>query len=229
MGQPEHYSLDLPARCLHLLKELQPCASKIFMPGQDEGLGPLVATFALTMAMPIITLPCERIFKPNKQGFQYADDRELNDGLAESVKTQMSLSKFSKASFFRHQVWSFVQVEKAGLFNLSRGIPDTVAKELSKEKALDSAANMPVSQWMSCLRNALAHGGIAYLDTNGMPTYGQPVRMYVFVSGRYNRDLNPPELTGLNVLRISHINFVQFLHDWVEWLQQSGIDLEAAA
>lgn len=229
MGQPEHYSLDLPARCLRLLDELQPCASGIFMPGQDEGLGPLTATFALTMAVPIVTLPFERIFKPDDNNFHYADDRQLKAGLTRAVRTQINLPKFSKASFFGPGVWSFTQVDQSGLFNLADGLPPDVAQQLSKKETFEAAADMPVSQWLGCLRNALAHGGIAYLDQQGMTSEGQPVKMFAFVSGRYKRESRPPELIGLNILRISQADFHRFLRDWVRWLEQSGIDFKAAA
>lgn len=229
MGKPDHYSAELPARCLRLLDELQPCASQIFMPDQDEGLGPLTATFALTMAIPIITLPYERIFKPNGSGFHYADDRRLNESLAAAVKTEMNRPKFSSSSLFQSNIWSFVQVVQNELFNLGEGFPYPVAQELSRAEAFNFAAKMPVAQWISCLRNALAHGGIAYLDRDGMPSHGQPISMYAFVSRKYNRNGDSPVLVGLNILRISQADFVNFLRKWVNWLQQSGIMLETAA
>ena len=36
---------------------------------------------------------------------------------------------------------------------------------------------MATSQWCSILRNAIAHGGIAYLNENGRSSYGEPVKM----------------------------------------------------
>ncbi|MEP0709354.1 MAG: hypothetical protein ABJL17_15610 [Parvibaculum sp.] len=229
MGKPQHYSADLPARCLQLLEELQPHASQIFMPRQDKGLGPLTATFALTMAIPIITLPYERLYNLDNADFHYADDRQLKDELTASVKTEMGLEKLSHSQFYRPDVWRFVTVDRPPFFNLGKEFPHPVSESLSQEAAVSAAADMPVSLWISCLRNALAHGGIAYLDEKGFPSYGQPIKMYAFVSGKYDRTGERRQLVRLNILRINQTDFIQFLRDWVDWLQKSGIELDAAA
>ena len=56
MGQPGHFSQELPQRCLHLIDELYQHAEETFAPN-DGHLGPLTTTFLLAMAIPIITLP----------------------------------------------------------------------------------------------------------------------------------------------------------------------------
>jgi hypothetical protein len=70
----------------------------------------------------------------------------------------------------------------------------------------------------------MAHGGIAYLDEDGQTSYGRPIKMYAFVSGRFD---DKDALIAVSVLRISEINFRQFLHRWVSWLQASGFALAA--
>jgi hypothetical protein len=87
MGNPLHYSLELPQRCLQLIEELWPCAERTWQPGRSS-LGPLTTTFLISMSMPIITLPVERIERhQNDNGQGYADDRDLNRRLAEAVIT----------------------------------------------------------------------------------------------------------------------------------------------
>lgn len=229
MGQPEHYSADIPERCLHLIEKLLPRAEQIFMPGQHKDLGPLVSTFVLTMSIPVITLPYERIFKPDDSEFSYADDRHVRTNLSFEVKSQMNLPKLSESRFFGLDWWRFTKVGENSLFNLADGIPDHVADALSIEKARQDASNMPVTQWISIIRNALSHGGIAYLDESGRSSYGHRVAMFAFASGKYDRGNTPHRLVGLNVLRISQSDFEDFLREWVRWLQISGIDLRAAA
>lgn len=229
MGKPQHYSADLSSRCLRLLEELEPHAAQTFMPGQDERLGPLTATFALTMAIPIITLPYERLYNLRNADFHYADDRQLKDELTASLKAEMGLEKLSHAKFYRPDVWSFVTIDHPPFFNLANEFPYPVSENLSRDTAKSAADNMPVSQWVSCLRNALAHGGITYLDEKGLPSYGQPIKMYAFVSGKYDRTGDRRQLVRLNILRINQTDFIQFLRDWVDWLQKSGIDLDTAA
>ena len=49
--------------------------------------------------------------------------------------------------------------------------------------------------------------------------------MYVFVSGKYDQEnkKSPKLLTAVNFLRISEIDYRNFLSQWVVWLQDSGI------
>ncbi|SHJ12954.1 hypothetical protein SAMN04488012_10572 [Palleronia salina] len=98
---------------------------------------------------------------------------------------------------------------------------------------------MPASQWVSLLRNAMAHGGIAYLDENGRSRHGTPVKMFAFVSGKYGKPkcefadaacrFGMGKLDGLNFLRISEDDYRSFLGDWVAWLVASKIAKQAAA
>ena len=104
-------------------------------------------------------------------------------------------------------------------------MPDDIAEELASERAAQRAAVMPAQQWCSILRNALAHGGIAYLDGDGRSSYGSPVKMYAFASGKYDEDSvqKPKPLIAVNFLRISETDYFDFLRRWVDWLQVTGI------
>ncbi len=74
----------------------------------------------------------------------------------------------------------------------------------------------------------MAHGGIAYLDESGRSSYGTPVKMFAFVSGKYGKPkcehaetacrFGMGNLEGLNILRISETDYRQFLEEWVAWL-----------
>jgi hypothetical protein len=96
-------------------------------------------------------------------------------------------------------------------------MPEHVAAELGTENAAQNAADMPASQWCSVLRNALAHGGIAYLNAQGRTSYQEPVKMYAFVSGKYDESSkeSPKPLTAVNFLRISEPHYYDFLRRWV--------------
>ena len=88
---------------------------------------------------------------------------------------------------------------------------------------------METSQWCSTLRNALAHGGIAYLDERGRSSYDRPVTMYAFISQKYEGPCDQRRLVGANILRISEAHYRDFLRRWVAWLQQLGISEDVAA
>lgn len=138
----------------------------------------------------------------------------------------------SKAPFFAAGEWRFARCEKPPFPNIARGVPEPIAIELDSDKGALNAINMDASQWCSILRNALAHGGIAYLDDRGRSSYDKPVKMYAFVSGSYDRDSkeDPKPLTAVNFLRISENGYFDFLRRWVSWLRETGIsdDPEAA-
>lgn len=112
--------------------------------------------------------------------------------------------------------------------NIAKGIPDELAYELNEKDAYLGVAKMPASQWTSCLRNALAHGGIAYLNEDGLQIHGEPVKIYAFLSGIFDEG-DRKKLLGPNVLRVSESDFLEFLQEWVRWLEDSGISKKLAA
>lgn len=58
MGNPTHFSLEVPKRAHQLLRDLYEQL------GDSEGTRlPLKATFLLSISMPIVILPIERILK----------------------------------------------------------------------------------------------------------------------------------------------------------------------
>jgi hypothetical protein len=83
MGNPLHYSLELPQRCLQLIDELWPYAEKTQQPNHPN-LGPLTTTFLISMSMPIINLPIERIER-GRNGESYADDRPIDPAVTKAV------------------------------------------------------------------------------------------------------------------------------------------------
>jgi hypothetical protein len=144
--------------------------------------------------------------------------------------TELERQKLLDARFYFHGAWSFAGAGPD--INIARGIPVDLTNELNSDKAATRASNMQTSQWLSILRNALAHGGIAYLDKDGRSSYGSPVQMYAFVSGKYERykenDKERDKLIGVNILRISEDNYRKFLYKRVEWLKLSGLSRLAA-
>ena len=228
MGAPEHYSLELPERCLQLIEELWPEVQRVRAPGQPHR-GPLTTTFLLAMATPIITLPIERMQRHfDKALGGYIDDRPLNGRLADEVRRVFNAPALAGAPFFTEGCWRFASVPYRGE-NLALHLPYDFFDGLRDDASVAAAAKMPVSQWASCLRNALAHGGVLYLDQDGYQGSGRETEMFAFVSGRYpDRDFTrPPD--RLNMLRIAEADFRDFLRAWVGWLSASGLSRALAA
>lgn len=228
MGIPQHFSLELPERCLHLIQELWPKVQKVRVPGEPH-LGPLTTTFLLAMAAPIISLPYERIKQHlDKPHGGYMDDRPLDEELATEVRRVFGAARFELAPFFTPGAWRFARMPYADE-NLALHLPYDFADRLGEPEALNAARQMPVSQWAACLRNALAHGGVMYLNRDGHQSYGKETELLAFVSAHYpERDMSrPPE--RLNVLRIGEPEFREFLTAWVGWLSSSGLSRALAA
>lgn len=226
MGIPQHYSLELPERCLTLIEALLPAAQDLRALGQEH-LGPLTTTFLLAMSTPMIVLPIERIERHRNRAEGYADDRFVNAAITAAIGEGLGGRRLSKSPFFEPGVWRLGKIQYQPAMNIARRFPEELALLLDEPEALISAAAMPASQWASCLRNALSHGGIAYLDNAGRQASGGDTEMVAFVSGRYEASRQEPEL--IVALRIDRESFLSFLRLWVRWLTQSGLSYAVAA
>lgn len=226
MGNPANYSVDLPSRCLLLLEQLWLHAETVHAPG-ERALGPLTSTFLISMSMPIINLPIERIERHrNAKGPAYANDRPIAPAIVREIDRVLGGGLFKKAPFFREHAWSFARCGEKPFPNIAHGVPPAIADQLASEDGAKLAAKLQTLQWCSILRNALAHGGVAYLDEDGRSSYGRPVRMFAFASGQYPKpgDGDPKQLVGVNFLRISKVDYFAFLRSWVAWLREAGIE-----
>ena len=214
MGIPEHFSRDVAQRCRFLIERLRPCIPLL---NADQFGGPLQTTFLLAMATPMIVLPIDRIFLPGEGRARVADDTVLNPDLAQQVGNVLGGEQpFATAPFFRADFWQYVPDQPP--FNVAEGLPQVLRDHLSKDAAVQTAQETPTKNILLDLRNALAHGGVAYLDQ-----YGQNVEreaaMFAFIAKKSRNSEN------FNVLRIQEDNFRTFLIAWAEWLCE-GVGLE---
>ncbi|MBG0798864.1 hypothetical protein IYX23_14435 [Methylocystis sp. L43] len=122
-----------------------------------------------------------------------------------------------RTPFFASNTWSYVNWP--GYLNIGQRLPPDLCAQLSSDDAYESAASLPSVTWSDALRNALAHGCIAYLNESGFDTMGEQASMLCFLSEKRTRG----ELPSTHCLRISEEDFKHFLHSWVEWLNGSGL------
>lgn len=190
--------------------------------------------------MPIINLPVERIERQIGLGDSegYVDDRHISAQAVSAFRDVIQRGNLRHAPFYQHGAWRFAEYQAARI-NLSRGLPEDIASALDKQSAAEDAGAMNANQWMSILRNALAHGGIVYLDEFGRSSYDKPVRMLAFASGKFADGSCPyaenencrgirGDLAALRILRISEDGYRDFLREWVAWLGRTGIARAAA-
>lgn len=86
MGNPTNYSLELPARCLKLLETLWSHAAATYLDDATQ-LGPLTSTFLISMSMPMINLPIERIDRPvGDEHRYYVTDRPINPAAVTAIR-----------------------------------------------------------------------------------------------------------------------------------------------
>jgi hypothetical protein len=216
MGRPNHYSKDVAERCRRLLVELRPVIESDSGAIQRYG-GPLTTTFLLAMGTPMLVFPLERLKKPfdMKQQRRVASDRGLDTALTTEVERVFDLS-FVKAPFGAADGWSCVQGWKPP-FNLAHSWPKQILARLASPEAVEIAANAKVRFVLDVLRNALAHGGVYYLDRHGWNSDGEAA-MLAFVGATTSGVIQ-----GFDVLRVHQEHFYDFLLAWSDWLSGSGI------
>lgn len=217
MGRPAHYSLDIVSRCRDLIEELEPIVKAGLKVDGKHG-GPLTTTFLLAMATPMVGLPIERIFKA-KEGELVADDSDLNEGLTDEVHRVMNGKlKFEDAPFSKGLDWQLLQNVKP--FNIATWEGNEYFAALTQADARVTASRMPADFMLRHLRNALAHGGIVYLDGNGYLS-DQKAEILGFVSAR--KDHKTQKVIGLHISRVSEADFRRFLLAWADWISKSGM------
>nr|WP_321982683.1 hypothetical protein [uncultured Cohaesibacter sp.] len=216
MGNPTHFSLEVPKRASQLLRDFY------LNLGETEGKNlPLKATFLLSMSMPITILPIERILKYRRNNAEvHMNDAVLNNNLAVEVDRAIDLQAEVKNARFFSGSWQYTEIEKGESFpNLAKnGLPAAVVERLDAADACDRANALQADLFCKILRNSLSHGGILYLDEHGASSIGSPVRKFAFVSK--NRQYNA---TKLHVLRISMKDYRGFLESWTRWLNEAAM------
>ena len=217
--QPKHFSRDIAGRCLDLLTRYSGEVERGVADDVHHG-GPLTTTFLVAMATPIVVLPFERLFKVSA-GQVLADDSTIDPALEERVSGALAHGKKFRDAPFGTGTWAKARI---GLpFNLAGEWNDAVFDALALPKALADAQDADAITVVRLLRNALAHGGIAYLDEDGRQA--KPVVAQIaFASFKFNYDdcCNPkPE--AVNLLRTTEENFRAFVYAWAKWLRDTGI------
>ena len=197
-----------------LLEQLWPSVSN----KADGRALPLNASFLLAISTPMVNLPIERIWKPQKgRAVGHLNDAILDASLAKTVKADIGQASVTKATFYTAGAWRYHYLPKgAALPDLSKqGLPADIQEALSADSALTAADALATETFCSILRNGLAHGGVLYLDSHGQTTEGSPVTRFCFVSTKQKSQA----VQGLHFLQVTMKDYRTFLGQWVGWLQ----------
>jgi hypothetical protein len=218
MGNPNNFSVELPKRCFKLLNEMWEKAETVFPEG-DRDNGALTHTFLLAMAYPIIVTPIERVERLRSRNFAYfINDRGKDDVATMAIERNMAKKAGSRA-FFEKGLWRYSKLTETLDVNFADNMPANLAVHLASREVIDAAAALPAAKFVSILRNALSHGGIAYLNGDFQLALNQPATHLCFLSGNLREDEDrQQQLDSVNLLAISAAGFRSFLGKWVESL-----------
>lgn len=216
LGRPVHYSMEIAARCQHLIELL------VDQTDSDPTLnerwrGPLRTTFLLAMSTPMLVLPMERLFKPVLRKAGVADDSKLDEGVGDRVRATFADGRpFHEADFYEAKAWSYIDATKK--FSIAEVWPSAIFDQLDTPGASAAAGTAPTADILGCLRNALSHGGVAYLDRRGRQSEDATNMLGFAAYPASNRR------DELRILRISVDRYQHFLAAWSKWLADSGIE-----
>lgn len=215
MGRPTHYSTEIVTRCQRLIDGIagQIAADSALV---EEFGGPLRTTFLLAMSTPMIVLPMERLYKPLVGLGGVADDTALDPNLSDRVREQFDGRSVRDTPFFVEGDWSYIDAT-AG-FRLADPWPAPVFDMLDDPATFAAAADAPLDRFLGCLRNALSHGGVTYLDQDGRQSHSA-TNMLGFASFPSVRRTDE-----LRILRISVDGYERFLRLWSGWLAENGVE-----
>lgn len=214
MARPVRYSSEVPMRCAQLIKMLGPHVDEHSDPNGPWG-GPLRTTFLMAMAGPMIILPVERIYKPMFARAGVASDVLIDPNAGRRVTEALGPDKrFGDAPFFVEAEWSYVHRIRS--FPVGNSWSEKALTQMASAHAFRDAADASAADIILLLRNALAHGGVAYLDIDGRQTESATNMLgFAGFSRRGEGDLS--------LLRVAVPAFEIFLQRWAAWLSDAGV------
>jgi hypothetical protein len=214
--RPTHYSVQIAQRCQRLIDGLVDRVAADPALADDRG-DPLRTTFLLAMSTPMLVLPIERLMWPAfRSRGGVADDTQLDEALCARMGDTLPEKRlFGATPFFERGAWAFV--DAVPFFSVARDWPQEILEMLGGDDALRAAEEAPAATILNCLRNALAHGGITYLDRAGLQRE-EETNMVAFAA--YPA---PDRRKELRLLRISVDAYQRFLAAWTSWITDSGV------
>ena len=201
---PQVLSYALAERCDALMDACLPAVRREASPEMS-----LATTFALTMAMPLIVIPLERLSDDGEEDSMRA---ERPGRFVEEFRRGMQ-GRFGDAPFRGDGVWYAAEHEGPPKAPSHWGwaLRGPVASERNRERADASQAR----HVMWGIRHALSHGCVAYLDDDGNYAPARVAGMLAFAA--CNR-----AGTRAYIRAIRQDEFIRFLKGWAAWLQEIG-------
>jgi len=212
---PAVFTYDFPERCIALLDALESPARNTFLPAHGE-TGPLITTFAISMAMPLIIVPIERLGTYRNASKQ---DRAHLPQMYERVKREL-MKPFGQTCFRGNGRWSLATTPHIVRAPADWASAIDQVEGLFAPRHRQALDNLSGSEVLNGLRHALAHGSIAYLDEAGRWEPGQEAKIVAFIAT--DRTGHGPD--GSNIFCVSQEDLLLFLRAWAGFLMDAGRD-----
>jgi len=216
MAENGSYGRELALRAHELLTRLEPHAKDVS--GEAPSEGSLYPTFLLSMAMPIIIQPYERIFKNTSQQLSALtntfDGYSQESKLAKGLKTLRNMESLCGSPLFSAN-WAFARLKPDRKYKLADGM--TSELKLFLETSGNRKAKKRPRALLEHLRHALAHGSIVYLNADWKPSLYGPVEHFLFANARPNG--------SVDFALISVQGFQEVITEWADWLSRQDYEI----
>jgi len=206
---PQRFVVEYPARCVLLLRMLEPLARE----------NQLVGSFSLLVANSIFVIPFERMKDAHP-----LHENEREPEIYEAIRAE-SGKPFLEAALWNNKAptdWRMSRImtpaneahgwkDRHGLHPMSEGAENVIGA-----KKLDDVVRV--------IRNALAHGNVIYLDKNGMESPGAQVRYLGFLSRYEESKEQRDKAETYRLVTTTEEGFLAFVKAWAAWLAKFGYD-----
>jgi hypothetical protein len=196
---PNRFATEYPERCLELLNEFEPIA-------RERGL---LGTFSVMLASSVLLVPLERV----KASHPLSQEHQSN---LSAALGRLDAQKWHDAEF-----WNGLP---SGEWRFSRIMADANNTYSWQDKAgnpsfspeANTIERRTVREVLYVLRNALAHGNIIYLASNGHEEKGSKVEHLAFLS---RCEPDAAENNTFQLVTVKEADFLPFIKSWVTWIR----------
>jgi hypothetical protein len=208
---PERFCIDYPSRVLTLLERLSPEAEQL----------DLSTTFLLSLAMPMLVIPLERL----KSGHLFSD-ANADSGPHRALQTLYSAT-FEHTPFWiedDRERWRFAYVIR----NLDSPCrwEDEHGSHPLRRPGPSQAASTRLDDIVLTMRNGMSHGTVVYLDEDGDESPHRRVTQIAFLS---NVTGSAAEAVGAlprgarRLVAVEEDALRRFLYAWCQWLSSFSL------
>ncbi|TIV37005.1 MAG: hypothetical protein E5V91_19715 [Mesorhizobium sp.] len=208
MAIPHRLAAEYPRRCLQLINAVEGFARE----------QRLVGSFSLLAAAAVLTIPFERA---QARHFLH---RERDDQMTAAMG-QLSKVKFVEAPFWQGE--GPVEWRQSHIVKNADSVEHWVARDGKHPLAKDAEDFLPgksAGDVLRALRNALSHGNIVYLNSDGEEREGDQVHYLAFLS-RYEEGADQQaKAETYRVIVTTEDEFLRFIRLWAAWISGPAID-----